>query len=307
MRVSARFSFIALSLLASMQMLWWAHLIMSQQSLIAELINSPLAFEKARTYHLMIFAEGVFFFGVLSFGIWMAYKSLAKELKLQRSHSDFLSAITHELKTPITNVRLCLDTLERSHLPEETKTRYIQRAQLAVDKLVEEVETILAISSKNNLARDKQVFDLNDLISTVIQETQILKNTQIVFKKENPQLIAAPYEESRLILRNLLDNALKYSGDSSGAVNIQLQSEKNRVVAKIIDNGIGLTTEEAAHAFEPFYRGEDGRKLDPTGTGLGLPLVRRLADAFGIEISLNSKGRGFGTTANVSWPAEKTI
>lgn len=308
MKTSARFIFIASSLLALGQMLWWAYLIMTQQSLIAQLLQSEESQQKADTYRMMIFAEGLFFFAVLIFGIWVAYKSLSRELQLQRSQSDFLGAITHELKTPLTNVRLCLDTLERSELPQEARQRYVLRAQTAVDKLVEEVETILTISSKNTLSREIQEFDLNTMIKELAAEISLSQNLQLNFHNTEKLMIFAPVRESRLILRNLIDNAIKYSrsDNSEPKINIQTLQEKNKIVAKISDNGIGLTDIEASHAFDPFYRGEDGRKLDPTGTGLGLSLVKRLADSFRIQISLSSNGRGQGTTARVSWPVEKS-
>lgn len=309
MKSSARFIFIASSLLALGQMLWWAYLIVTQQGLIAQLLNSEEALHKTEAYRMMIFAEGLFFIAVLVFGIWVAYKSLSRELQLQRSQSNFLGAITHELKTPLTNVRLCLDSLERSDLNEEARKRFIQRAQTAVDKLVEEVEMILAISGKGPLSHDIQEFDLNDAISTIIRELDTSNNVEILFQNQGKMPIVAPPLESRLILRNLLDNAVKYSRmeQAPAKISIATFSEKNKVIVRITDNGIGLTSEESSHAFDAFYRGEDGRKLDPTGTGLGLSLVKRLAEAFQIQISLKSDGRGKGTTAQVTWPSEKSL
>jgi two-component system phosphate regulon sensor histidine kinase PhoR len=307
MKNSARTIFVALSLLALGQMLWWAHLIMSQQSALAELLNTSEAMAKAHNYHIMIFAEGLFFLAVLSLGIWVAYRSISKEFQLQRSQSDFLRAITHELKTPLTNVRLCLDSLERGGLSEESRAKYIQRAQTAVDKLVEEVETVLTISNKDPLTREKQKFDLHELIRDVAHESS--HDVNVKLDLEGALFVFAPYPESRLILRNLIDNAIKYSQSDAEKSHISIRTnvENGKVIARISDNGIGLTADEASQAFEPFYRGEDGRRLDPTGTGLGLSLVKRLADTFEIQISLKSEGRGKGTTASVAWPQEKSL
>src|SRR5688572_9836812 len=100
MKKSVRIILTIMVTLAVGQTAWWAYLIVSQQS----------------DYRFMIYAEGLFFAFVWIQGTWLIYRSLKKELKLQKAQSDFLSAVTHELKTPLANLRLTLDSLERPNL-----------------------------------------------------------------------------------------------------------------------------------------------------------------------------------------------
>lgn len=305
-----RWFFIAPASLAVAQVVWWAYLIISQQDKIAGLLNTEEAFSHAQNYHFMIFSEALFFVSVLLVAIWGAYRSMAKELALQRSQTDFLGAITHELKTPLTNVRLCLDTLERPNLKDDAKNKYINRAQLAVDQLLDEIETILTLSNKERLVHEAVEFDVNQMVDETIVslDPNLVEKVHIHFTKCEKSVIKAPYHQSRLIFRNLLDNAIKYSSSPQhkSEINIVNKVMHNQLVTLITDNGIGMTTDEIRLAFTPFYRGEMGKKISPSGTGLGLSLVKRLAESVGLEISLESNGRDHGTTASILWPGELT-
>lgn len=312
MRSPARVASILLSVLVLIQILWWAYLIVSQQHLIAELINTPEAGSKDYQYTIMIASEGIFFVCVLLMGLRLTHQSLKKELALKQNQSDFLSAVTHELKTPLTNVRLCLDTLERKDLSPENHEKYVRRAQGAVNHLLDEIETILIVSNKGLSAREPDVFDLNDLIEATVksasQDLEALgRHIEICFEKTPNLQIKAPFHECQLIVRNLLDNALKYSQptDKTARISIRTARDSKYAISEIMDEGIGLTSEEISHAFDPFFRGEEGRKLSPSGTGLGLSLVKRIADAFGITIRLSSLGKGLGTTVSVRWPLQE--
>lgn len=298
-----RWLFLLLALLASGQVFWWAHLLVSQNSEIASLragatLQSPIHF---RT---MVFAEGAFFLCVWTIGMALVYRSYKGQVRLRRLESDFLSAITHELKTPIANIRLCLDTLEREDLSEIQRQKYLRRAQDSCSKLLDEVEAVLTMNQIATL--NPQSVPLRELVQSCVSQ-QNISASEVFIEASDEISIRAPIEQSRLVIQSLLNNAVKYSSKSEIQPRIRVTTERvqrGTVDLVIEDRGIGFNQEELARAFDPFWRSDRGRAFNSSGTGLGLALAKRLSETAGFSLWLSSPGPDLGASARVRFAVD---
>jgi signal transduction histidine kinase len=287
-----------LAFLAVGQVIWWAFLLISQQR--------ELGTGQENHFNRMVLAEGIFFVAVWSIGMWLAYRSHRQQLWLQKSQNDFLSAITHELKTPITNARLVFDTLERPDLSPEQKAMYLKRGQMAVDKLSSEVDLILAISHSNSAPMIKETFALKPFLRDIVEESTLFES-RVSLQMQEELLVHTVPDDLKIIFKSLLSNALKYSSKKTTSDSSDLSDSKEVVVTcarqnssiaiEITDPGIGMTEEEIKFAFKAFWRSDRSIKSATPGTGLGLTLVNNLATRSGIDIELKSQGLNQGTTA----------
>ena len=148
-RLRALFIFLAVFALA--QLVWWVYIMIDQQIQIAELLGTAKAHEDKKSFMFMILTEGTFWFIMWCGGLWAVYNTIRQERKLLMAHRDFLSGITHELKTPIANIQLCLEGLKRENLPEEKRLVFIDRALGATDKLHNEILNILSLNQQISL------------------------------------------------------------------------------------------------------------------------------------------------------------
>ncbi len=300
---STRWVFLALAILASMQVLWWAYLVIHQQSTIADLIGTAQALEKARSYRIMVIFEGAFFLFVWALGVWYAYKSIRTQMIMQEERRSFLSAITHELKTPLSTIQLSLETINRPQVTEEQRKNFISRSLQACKKLFHEIETILTYNESERLS-PKQAFAVNDFIQDIKQDVSDF--VKIKNELTSEVMIYASYPESKAILKSILDNAVKYSANADlPEVILQTSVKDSRVEFKIKDNGIGLNSDELQQVFTPFWRSSTAKDLALEGSGLGLTLSSKLARKNKINLEIRSEGLGKGTEVLLAWPIYK--
>lgn len=287
------------------QVLWWAYLLNYHYALLVKMSPQILGQDYASFKRMIIF-ESSFFILLWVICLYLAYNAYRKELELQRAHNSFFAAISHELKTPLAVIRLSLDTLARPSIDNDKKIIYLDRANLATDKLLKEVETILQFTTLASLHTQMQKFSLKDLVQDCVEQINALKtNADLEISvdiKKNYFIEGAP-AESKLILKNILENAIKYSSIKNKVSQIKIYDEvyAKKVSLVIRDNGIGMTKEEIKNAFSPFWRSERVTDDAQPGTGMGLALVRELSKKAGVQILLDSDGLNLGTTTRLLW------
>ncbi|MBS1934553.1 MAG: HAMP domain-containing histidine kinase [Bacteroidetes bacterium] len=251
----------------------------------------------------------VFLVGLTIISFIVLYRNLAKQRRLTEIKNEFISNITHELKTPIATVSVAIEALrnfDAVHDPEKTKeyldisASELQRLGLLVDKVLK-----LSMLENRHIELKKENFDLHDLINEVIQ---IMK---VQFEKQHAHVIVEtkgknfPVEADRLhmtsVLYNLLDNALKY-GSKDPVITIQLASPKENILElKISDNGPGIPKEYQSKIFEKFFRVPTGNQHDTKGHGLGLSYVKEIIMNHMGYITVNSDKES-GTTFTILIP-----
>ena len=250
----------------------------------------------------MIISESTFFIAIWSLAMWSAFRFTQEQAGLRQAHSDFLSAITHELKTPLTNIQLSLDTLERPELTQEMRTKYIRRGQTAVTRLLSEIETVLVMTNIAQSSREIRSLQLSVLIDHCVSVARDVYGDKSNIDVDIPEdiLVLASEEETQLVVRSLVDNAVKYS-EAPAHVSIRAHAGK-KVQLEIIDRGVGMTATEIENAFQPFWRSENSKIEAKSGTGMGLTLAKSLAERMHLHLSLSSPGKDQGTTATLIFP-----
>ncbi len=287
---------IFLSIFTFAQIIWWAYLITSQQESIATLEGTPSAFLKSQDYKTMIIFEALFFLCIWSFGFFLFYKSFKMQHRLQEQKEDFLSAITHELNTPIANIQLCFETLERSNLPPEKIKTYTHRGLKETERLFTEIKSILKLN-EDLINRKGHRETLENIFERIKQDFQNERSRLQFISKNNLSKIKAPSTEMEIILKNLLSNALKFSSEK-----VEIEAHRvshNKARLEIRDSGIGFDPSEQIKT--AFYKGRFSKKFEFKGTGLGLTLADRIARRTGISINITSSGFQKGTLAIIKW------
>jgi signal transduction histidine kinase len=255
----------------------------------------------------MFAAEGATFLCILVAGTVLILRSVRREMELMRQQANFLSAVTHELKSPLASIRLFIETLELRDPPPEKRARFLANMRGDVDRLEGLVNNILAVARLDS-GRFVVHVDRGDLGRDVAEVIEALgkdpSQRQLNIELATPgQPLHARYDLGVLktVLRNLLDNAAKYGG-ADRPVRVAVARQGDWATIEVCDHGIGLAAEEREKIFQKFYRVGEEMVRQAEGSGLGLYLARELIRQMGGSIAAESPGVGQGTTFRVSLP-----
>ena len=233
-------------------------------------------------------------------------KSLSKLKAVDQSRQEFVSNVSHELKTPITSIRVLADSLMgMEEVPVELYREFMEDISDEIDRESKIIDDLLSL-----VKMDKSSPDLNiTSVSINALMEQILKRLRPIAKKRNIELVfesqrevTADVDEVKLslALSNLVENAVKYNHED-GWVHVVLDADHKFFYVKVIDNGVGIAPEFQEHVFERFYRVDKARSRETGGTGLGLAITRNIVILHQGAIKLQSK-EGEGTTFTVRIP-----
>lgn len=252
---------------------------------------------------------GIIFFGLIIAGMVLNTIFLVREVRRNEQQDSFLNAVTHELKTPITSIRLYLETLEKRSVDEMKRQDFYRLMLEDTDRLLGTVEQVLRAGEVRQ-KRNKQAWrDVN--FSAIVQESVELARLRhglgddvLRFGSEPPghiTLMGNP-EELRTAVANLLENAIKYSRTNPQIVVDLLTPDMDTAVLQVRDNGIGIPHPELKRIFKRFYRVASRRTEGLKGTGLGLFIVRSIVRRHGGEVYAESEGEGRGSTFTIRLP-----
>lgn len=274
---------------------WWVFFFVHQSDfLIARLarrgVTLPVDAEDAlrgatdESMRMFVF-EGAFLGAMLLASMFLVVRSLQREVAVHRQQKNFLSAVTHELKSPLASAKLYLESLMLGRAEGDKRERYLRNAHADLDRLQEMVEELLEsarISSTGPPVRLERV-ELQSELDRIVDELRRDPATAAVevSKTEGDALdVDADPRALRTMLRNLLTNAHKYAGPTP-RVEIGARRDGSQAAVRVRDFGPGLRALEAKRVFEPFVRGGDELVRTSKGVGLGLYMVSELARAQG--------------------------
>jgi two-component system phosphate regulon sensor histidine kinase PhoR len=231
--------------------------------------------------------------------LWYMGLMIRRQLKLDRLKNEFISNITHELRTPMTILRSSNEAIAQFGIASDPEklARYTGINFSILNKMESEVERILDIIQleKRESSTDRQVVDLKQIAEEVILRFAIIGNDRITLDYSHPAYpIYTDPEKIDSILSNLIDNALKYAGLEAFII-VKIQFSKKFWQLIVSDTGRGISFEDQPYLFDKFYRVNTGDLHDVKGYGLGLSHVKGLVQSLNGQINVKSKP-GHGAT-----------
>ena len=231
------------------------------------------------------------------------FNMMAQELSsVETLRTDFISSVSHELKTPLSVIQNYAAMLKVPDLPQEQRLMYAQSISDATRRLSELITNILKLSKLENqqIFLERKTYLINEQLCECLlgfEELWEKKQLEIDTQLEDV-VIRADEELLSLVWNNLFSNAIKFTPDG-GKISVLLEEQRDFVQVQIRDTGCGMTAEVGRHIFEKFYQGDSSHATQ--GNGLGLALVKRVMDIIGGEISVDST-LGKGSTFTVRLP-----
>jgi two-component system phosphate regulon sensor histidine kinase PhoR len=260
----------------------------SNVSYLLKRITSPILFS-------------LFLVGLTILSFVLLYRNMKKQQRLAELKNDFISNITHELKTPIATVGVAIEALKNFNAiqdPARTKeyldisSNELQRLNLLVDKVLK-----LSMFEKKEIQLSLETLDLKSLVDEVIASMRLQlekKNASVSLTHSGNSSLRGDRLHLLSVVFNLVDNAIKYSNEDL-AIKIDVSEKENSVVLKIADNGIGIPDEYKTKVFEKFFRVPVGNIHNAKGYGLGLSYVATVVKKHNGTITVeNNPGGGTG-------------
>ncbi len=254
---------------------------------------------------LMMVCEGSFFALLLFVLVALLWRTLRREVALEQQHRNFLSAITHELKSPLAAMRLSLETVLRGRADSSASVRFLENALQDTERLQSLVQKVLEVT--RYAGTDAGVRLHRCCLSEIVDEAlgafsrRTTAAGAVLASDIEPEIWALADEEAfAIVISNLLENALKYGG-TIPRVDVRLALAEDTAVLDITDNGRGIATDDIPFVFDRFWRSGDEMTRTTQGTGLGLFLVKQIVTGHHGTVTVLQTGPK-GTTFQVTLP-----
>ena len=247
--------------------------------------------------------------GIAVFGGYLLLRDVNRDVRMNEVRSQFVASVSHELKTPLTAIRMFAETLAMGRSRDErTRSEYLETIVSESERLARLVDNVLDFSK---IEQGKKIYRLRPIrleevagsAARAMQFPLAQQGFQLHFsvQEEMPELQADPDAIQQAIL-NLLTNAMKYSGDAR-EIDLRLGARNGDAIIEVVDHGLGMTPDEQKRVFEKFYRAPSHESQLIAGTGLGLTLVEHIAKAHGGRVEVESSP-GAGSTFCIVLPIE---
>jgi signal transduction histidine kinase len=245
-------------------------------------------------------------------GAGMALRGLKRESETMKLRGALIANVSHELRTPLSMIRLGAETLKRSAKLKAGQREEIEdsilREVLHLSHLVENVLDIARIQNRKAKALAFAPVHPRELVMTVVTTYESWlrsKGFEVALRIDDPvdEQLWDREAVSRALL-NLIDNAVKYSGDQKSLA-VVLRQTPEHVIIEVVDNGIGIEEVDLSHIFEPYYRAQFSDTQTRRGAGLGLTLVHQIVTSHGGRVEVDSK-RGEGSSFRMMFPRSQS-
>lgn len=236
---------------------------------------------------------------ILTYIITRSFERLAEASRMK---SEFVSIVSHQLRTPLSNLKWTIDLLlsEKTDLEKEKGTEFLEVLEENTQRmgdLISDLLTVSRIEQGKLVTRNKSV-SLTDMVNEVIKEMSIscnANNTNVSFEPESnlPQIFVDP-SQIKIVVTNLFDNAIRYL-NNNGKIEVKLKKDGKNLYFEIKDNGVGIPREDQKLIFQKFFRSRNALKKQTSGSGLGLYIAKSIIEKAGGKINFKSQ-EGSGST-----------
>jgi two-component system, OmpR family, sensor histidine kinase SenX3 len=255
---------------------------------------------KVASSQRMLTFEALFFAVATLMLLLFIGSSLRTERELKRRQQNFLGAVTHEFKTPISTLRLLVQTARLRSLSPEKQQDYLRRMEAEVDRLERTSEQVLATARLEQAEAPPPLAaaELNHVVQGLVGRLRPgleVRGAELAVRySPEPLPVSIDVEALALVLSNLLDNAVKYTSGARKPVTVTLEREGDLVSLHVDDEGIGLAPADRERVFDRFYRTGDEMTRQAPGVGLGLHLVKSTTEAMRgwVRVADGPSGRG---------------
>lgn len=262
---------------------------------------------KAETRHRMFLLYGLMLFALITviFGSVFMFRFIAQERKLLSMKANFLSSVSHELKTPLTSIKMFAEMMARGRVQKVEK---VQEYSGLIGKEASRLENLIgAILNYTRMEHGTGAFKWEKLdfsicarkVFDAVEDIGVEKGMEFHTHFEPNVFVMGDYTALYSLCQNLIENAIKYT-NAPGEISVDVHSEDNMVVFSVTDTGVGIASAEQKNIFNDFYRVGDEMTRSTKGSGLGLAIVKRVAETHRATISLISKP-GKGSTFTVKF------
>jgi len=234
---------------------------------------------------------------VVGFIISQSFERLAEANKIK---SEFVSIVSHQLRTPLSNLGWAIEVLMSGKLGKTDHRQFeyfviLRENIVRMNELIKDLLMVSRIQTQTLFFSEKE-FSLVELVQELIQDFKVVaqaSNVNVIFDQpQNIPLVFADPFKIRQVVENLLDNAIRYT-QNKGEVRIKIETQGNRIYFAIQDNGVGIPQKDQKQIFQRFFRADNVMKYQTQGSGLGLYISKSIIDKSGGKIGfISPKGQG---------------
>ena len=298
-------SIIALATFLVLTVSWYMEITSALEVIILKFhIDPKLIFPSKTGMTILILIALI---AVVLIGILLAFIYYQKTVNLFRLQHNFIYNFTHELKTPVTSLRIYLETFIKHSLDPPEIKKYSENMLEDINRLTENINSILTLAriESQNFGSEVTRENLVKLVSDFCEKNaSLFRNLEIRIENLSNREMTSPVNLFlfEMLLMNLISNAIKYNDSDVPALTIRFKSYMQKITIEFVDNGIGVNRREAKKIFRKFY--QSGRKYQNgvSGSGLGLYLVSSIAAIHGWKASVASEGKGRGSIFMITIP-----
>ncbi len=246
-------------------------------------------------------------------GAVQVFRDVTYELEVDRAKTEFVSVASHQLRTPLTTIKLFTEMLANEEVGKLNSAQkdYVSNARQSAERMIRLVNDLLNVSrlDAGRLKIEPKPVRLKEFIQSIIDEFALSGKEEckreIIFKKPEGELptIQADPDLMRQAIGNLINNAVRYSPENKCNIVVTLKKrEETDYLISVKDSGIGIPKEIQPKIFEKFFRADNAIKSTTDGTGLGLYTVKKIIEASGGKVWFESEGKNQGSTFYISIP-----
>ena len=298
------FSIIALGLSLFLYIYWYVEVSSRLQAVIGKFDLDRGQFFELETWVVIVILS--ILVGLILVGIFIIFVYQVKTHQLYRLQHNFINSFTHELKTPVTSIKLYLETFQKYELSRDNQLKYIDYMLSDVARLTANINRILNLAriESGSYQGEFVTLDLVEAVNAFIAKNKhLFGNCRIEIKNldDSPMSHTVDRALFEILLLNLLVNAIKYNDSKQAQITISFRRLPKEIQISFADNGRGVDRREFKKMFKKFYRIKNDRE-PADGSGLGLYLVDKIAKIHKGKVVVDSEGVGRGTTFTLVLP-----